>query len=596
MTLIARLTAALDSPPGPLRGDWDFESGVDRAETLTPAAVLIPVIDRPEPTVLLTRRTDTMRRHAGQIAFPGGRADPEDSGPVATALREAEEEVALPPVRVRVIGISDTYETGTGYSITPVVGIVPPDLPLVPHEIEGRGIVRGAAGAPSRSGQSSSARGRLPRQAPALFRDPVRRARDLGRDRRNHRQPRAAGRGVSMLASQDWLSTDGARAVFAALDTAGSSSRLVGGAVRDALLGLEVSDIDIATRLSPEETSARLAAAGIKVVPTGIAHGTVTAVTPDGVFEVTTLRRDVATDGRHAVVAYTDDWAEDAARRDFTINALYANPLTGEVFDEVGGLDDLAARRVRFIGDPLKRIAEDHLRILRFFRFHARFGAGSPEVEGVAACSARSRDLMALSRERIRDELLKLLCVADPVPTIAVMVERGILSPVLPEAANVGALAQLVAVEHGLNLPCVALRRLAALMPGDEVLLEGLGTRLRLSNAERKRLTAMAGPPADVPADLRPLAFETSVETAIDRAALAAAAPNDIAAPLRTLDGWTPPRLPVSGRDLITLGVPQGPAVSKALQQLTKLWVSQGFPADRQTVLDLAQGSVVPIR
>ena len=401
---------------------------------------------------------------------------------------------------------------------------------------------------------------------------------------------------MSALREQAWLTSDGARAVFAALDAAAGSSRLVGGAVRDALLGLPVSDIDIATRLSPDDASARLAAAGIKVVPTGIAHGTITAVTPDGVFEVTTLRRDVATDGRHAVVAYTDDWAEDAARRDFTINALYANPLTGEIFDEVGGLDDLVARRVRFIGDPLQRIAEDHLRILRFFRFHARFGAGPPEIEGLAACAARARDLMALSRERIRDELLKLLCVADPVPTARVMVDRGILAPVLPEATDIIALGRLVAVEHGLNLACVALRRLAALMPADVALLDGMGARLRLSNADRKRLAAMAERLGTVPTDLRPLAFETSIDTAIDRAALAAAEPHDIAQPLRTLDGWTPPRLPVSGRDLIALGVPEGPEVSKALQDVQKLWVAAGFPEDRQAVIDLAQGSVVPIR
>lgn len=202
-------------------------------------------------------------------------------------------------------------------------------------------------------------------------------------------------------------------------------TRFVGGCVRDALLGLPVSDIDLATRLRPEAAMERLKAAGIRAVPTGLAHGTVTAIVAGAPIEVTTLRRDVSTDGRRATVAFTDDWREDAARRDFTINALSADPASGEVFDYFGGEADLAARRVRFIGDPLTRIAEDHLRILRFFRFHARFGAGEPDADSLAACVARANDLMALSRERIADELSKLLALPDPAATAALMEARG---------------------------------------------------------------------------------------------------------------------------------------------------------------------------
>src|SRR5438445_5524465 len=213
-------------------------------------------------------------------------------------------------------------------------------------------------------------------------------------------------------------------------------TRYVGGAVRDDLLGLPVSDIDLATRIAPDEVIRRLEKARIKAVPTGIDHGTVTAVSDGQPVEITTLRRDVSTDGRRATVAFTDDWQEDAARRDFTINALSADPRTGELFDYFGGLADLDQRHIRFIGDPLQRIAEDHLRILRFFRFHARFGQGEPDLAALDACTARANDLMALSRERIADEVLKLLAVADPSATVGIMLDRGILKPVLPEIAG----------------------------------------------------------------------------------------------------------------------------------------------------------------
>jgi poly(A) polymerase len=349
--------------------------------------------------------------------------------------------------------------------------------------------------------------------------------------------------------------------------------RYVGGAVRDTLLGLPVSDLDVATSLLPDEVSRRVRAAGFKAVPTGIAHGTITAVLPSGPVEVTTLRRDVETDGRRATIAFTDDWREDAARRDFTINALSASPADGLIHDYFGGLDDVKAGLVRFIGDPLARIAEDHLRILRFFRFHARFGQGYPDDAGLAACAARANDLMALSRERIAQELIKLLAVDDPVPTITLMVKHGIFAPVLPEidADGVLRLRQLVAREGVRGGDPV--RRLAALLPPDPALADQVGARLKLSNAQRKRLASAAEPGEPGPA--RALAQAIGVEAARDRLLLRSADPTD---GLAALEGWAPPRLPIGGGDLVTLGLKAGPVVAATLQSIERQWVEEGFP------------------
>jgi poly(A) polymerase len=343
-------------------------------------------------------------------------------------------------------------------------------------------------------------------------------------------------------------------------------ARFVGGAVRDTLLGLDVSDIDVATRHPPERVIDLLQAARIKAVPTGIAHGTITAVTEGGPVEVTTLRRDVATDGRHATVAFTDDWREDAARRDFTINALSADPLTGEVFDYFGGLDDLAARRVRFIGEPLQRIAEDHLRILRFFRFLARFG-DAPDSQGLEACVARANDLMGLSRERIRDELLKLLVARNAVVITRLMVEGGILTPVLPEidVAGVERLAALAAIEPQPD----ALRRLVTLLP-DAAAVESVGARLKLSNHDRKRIASAAEPRGS--AHPRELGYRLGHTGAVDRMLLAGE-------PADALDGWVPPTLPVTGGTLVQLGLRKGPVVAATLRRIEDRWIAAGFPA-----------------
>ncbi|HEX8620755.1 MAG TPA: CCA tRNA nucleotidyltransferase, partial [Allosphingosinicella sp.] len=297
------------------------------------------------------------------------------------------------------------------------------------------------------------------------------------------------------LPTAQWQQREGMKPLLAALGAKAGATRYVGGCVRDTLLALPVSDVDLATRLTPEEVVARLGKARIKAVPTGIAHGTVTAVVGGKPVEVTTLRRDVATDGRRATIAYTDDWREDAARRDFTINALSADPASLEVHDYFGGEEDLAARRVRFIGDPLTRIAEDHLRILRFFRFYARFGRGDADGEALAACRARANDLMALSRERIADELTKLLGLPEPVDAVRLMVGHGILAPVLPEIGpgGVDRLARLVEREARAGVPPHPLRRLAALLPPDAEVAAAVGARLRLSNRAFRRLTAATG-------------------------------------------------------------------------------------------------------
>ena len=368
--------------------------------------------------------------------------------------------------------------------------------------------------------------------------------------------------------------------LLAALGADEGLTRYVGGAVRDELMHLPVSDLDLATRLKPDEVVERLEAAKIRPVPTGIDHGTVTAVSSGSPYEITTLRRDVSTDGRRATVAFTDDWEEDAARRDFTINALSADPKTGEVFDYFGGKDDLLARRVRFIGDPLERIAEDHLRILRFFRFHARFGLGEPDAEGLKACAQRANDLMALSRERIADELLKLLAVDDPSPTVAIMLDQEILRPVLPEIAGseVSRLTDLVMAERTAKIDGDPLRRLAALLPAEPALAERIAVRLKLSNKARKRLGCAASP--DVPDNARSLAYYVGIECAVDRLLLAGKTEAAVA-----IAQWHVPRLSVRGGQLIERGLPQGPGVAKTLQAIERRWVDAGFPRGQE--LDL---------
>ncbi|RYY24690.1 MAG: CCA tRNA nucleotidyltransferase [Sphingomonadales bacterium] len=343
--------------------------------------------------------------------------------------------------------------------------------------------------------------------------------------------------------------------------------RFVGGCVRDTLLGIPVSDVDLATSLPPETVVEYLKEAGITAVPTGIAHGTVTAVIASGPVEVTTLRRDVATDGRHATVAFTDDWREDAARRDFTMNALYADPNTREITDYFGGLADLEARHVRFIGDPFARIAEDHLRILRFFRFLARFG-DAPDEAALEACSIRANDLMALSRERIRDELLKLLVANDAVRVMRLMIERGILVPVL-NVPSADMLAHVAGREAEAGIAPDPIRRLAALLPADTV--ASVGARLKLSKIQRRRLEAAILP---VDGDVKALVYRAGQESALDRLLLS----NRPVSELVFAASWEAPPLPISGGAIVARGIKAGPEVARLLRAVEDRWVAEDFP------------------
>lgn len=380
------------------------------------------------------------------------------------------------------------------------------------------------------------------------------------------------------LPEVDWLRRPGMASLLDTLGGAAGQTRFVGGCVRDSLLGLDVSDIDLATRLKPDEVKARLAAAGIKAVPTGIAHGTITAVVAGAPVEVTTLRRDVATDGRRATIAFTDDWREDAARRDFTINALSADPATGAVFDYFGGERDLHDRRVRFIGDPLTRIAEDHLRILRFFRFHARFGQGEPDGESLAACARRANDLMALSRERIADELGKLLALPCPAPTCRLMQEQGVFTPVLPEidGAGVAALARLVRREERIQAAPEVPRRLAALLPRDVEVTRAVATRLRLPNAWRQRLELYAIPPLPG-ADARALAYHHGLDRAVSLLLLSVAEDEELERQASMLRAWAVPHFPLKGGELVARGLARGPVVAETLERVKRAWIEGGF-------------------
>lgn len=377
-------------------------------------------------------------------------------------------------------------------------------------------------------------------------------------------------------------------ALLAILDALGGSAmtRAVGGAVRDSLLGQPVSDVDLATRLVPEDVVARLAAAGLKSAPTGIAHGTVTAIAGGRGFEVTTLRRDVATDGRRATIAFTDDWAEDAARRDFTINALYADPQSGEIFDPVGGLADLDARRVLFIGDAAARIDEDHLRILRWFRFLGRFGIAAPDEATFETVAGRAAKLRGLSRERVADELMRILALPDPASVVRLMHKAGVLAEILPEAVNGGVdrLEALVRAEGAADVAGDAGRRLAALVAGDALAADKAAARLKLSNRLRKRLHVALSD--DAGRDARALAYRIGIEGATDRLLLAGEPER-----LADIDGWDVPRLPFSGGDLVALGVTAGPEVARLLRRLEDQWISEGFPTavDLRRWLDAGQ-------
>lgn len=384
---------------------------------------------------------------------------------------------------------------------------------------------------------------------------------------------------VTVLPEASWLQRAGLSALVAALGV--GQTRYVGGAVRDTLLGLPVKDIDMATPLEPAEVMRRLKAHGIQVVPTGIAHGTVTAVLAGGPVEITTLRHDVTTDGRRATVAFASDWQEDAARRDFTINALYADPATREVFDWFGGLEDLAARRVRFIGDAHQRIREDHLRILRYFRFQARFGSLPADPEAEQAVAELAATLKGLSRERVGMEMLNLLGLPDPAPTAARMAELGVLAEVLPEA-QVPALTALVAEETRQGVQPDAMRRLAALLPAEPPLAEAAASRFRLSSAQKKRLALAAGRSSET-GQARALAYRLGREAAIDRLLLNGAS-------LAPLNGWEVPVFPLNGGEIVARGIKAGPEVAAIRHAVEAAWIAAGF--DNAAIPALLQAEI----
>ena len=384
-----------------------------------------------------------------------------------------------------------------------------------------------------------------------------------------------------------WLRQGEVARLLAALDRDGEEARVVGGAVRNDLLGLAIDEIDLATTAVPEEVVRRVGAAGWKAVPTGIDHGTVTVVVDGKPFEVTTLRQDVETDGRHAKVAFGRDWRMDAQRRDFTINALSAT-ADGAVYDYVDGIADIAARRVRFIGEAKQRIAEDYLRILRFFRFHAWYGAGPPDAEGLHACIVARGGLDALSRERVRMELLKLLFAQHATATLAVMAECGILGPVLGGVPWLASFENLVKAEAAMGVAPDAVRRLGALAVRTCEDAERLTQRLRLANAEGDRLvalepwwrvTAAAGEKA-----ARALLYRLGPQSFTDQVLLAwSRAPEGAADPVwRALAGlpkkWTAPQFPLKSGDFTARGIAPGPALGKVLCAAEAAWIAADFP------------------
>jgi poly(A) polymerase len=385
-----------------------------------------------------------------------------------------------------------------------------------------------------------------------------------------------------------WMIDPPSRRLFAALGAAGIAARFVGGCVRNALIGQPVSDIDLAVDKPPDTVVRALEAAGIKTIPTGLKHGTVTAIADSHRFEVTTLRRDVETDGRRAVVAYTDDWLADAERRDFTFNALYADP-DGTLYDPFEGRADLAAGRVRFIGVPDQRIAEDRLRVLRFFRFHAWYGR--PPIDGPSfdACRRNAGTLGALSAERVAKELLRLLEAPRPADAVDAMIEAGALDRWLPEQAGTARLSALIAREAAVQEKPDALRRLAAILP-TSVDAVTIGKRLKLSTQETLRLEIVLArePALDLsggPRAWRAAIYRQGNGFYSDRLLLGVDGSGDWQAALALARRWTAPELPVNGADVLALGVKAGPRIGELLAAVEDWWIAGDFAADRAACL-----------
>jgi poly(A) polymerase len=404
-----------------------------------------------------------------------------------------------------------------------------------------------------------------------------------------------------------WMTAPETAAVMDALEAADGAdcARYVGGAVRNTLIGKPVSEVDIATRLTPDQVTAALQAAKLKAVPTGVEHGTVTAVSGGKPFEITTLRRDVATDGRRAVVAFTDDWAEDARRRDFTLNALYAH-RDGTLFDPTGhGIADCRAGRIVFVGEAEERVAEDYLRILRFFRFFAWYGSGPADAAALAACETLKGELKTLSAERISKELLKLMAADDPRAAVALMAKSGVLGEVLPAPIDLARFEGLVGIEDETLFETDPVLRLAALLPDDQVGAVQFAERLRLPNAERDRIAAALAPTPPLkswmsPREIRRTLYRVGPQVFRDRAKLAwARAERTATTPqwrgmIALGEGWSPPPFPLTGEDVIAAGVPKGPMVGQVLREVEDWWIDHDFIDDQMSTIEklksVAQG------
>ena len=403
----------------------------------------------------------------------------------------------------------------------------------------------------------------------------------------------------------DWFRDPGLQRVMTLLNRDEGEARIVGGAVRNALMDMPVADVDIATTLLPEVVMERAATAGIKAVPTGIEHGTVTLALAGRPYEVTTLRADVETDGRRAKVAFGTDWQIDAERRDLTINALYVD-VDGEVIDPVGGLPDIEGGVVRFIGDAGERIAEDYLRILRFFRFFAWYGSGRPEADGLKACAAARDKLSALSAERVWTELKKLLSAPDPGRALLWMRQTGVLTAILPETEKWGidSVPAIIQMEKAFRWPPDPLLRLSGMLPPEHDRVQHLAARLKMSRAETGRLTQWTKAPA-VSYDMTDAAFDrllysNDVQGLVDRLKLLLASARsraitdtkamvEAAGYSRLVEhatNWKRPSFPIGGKDLIAAGVETGPAVGEARRRLEKEWIDSNFKLDREALLD----------
>lgn len=391
---------------------------------------------------------------------------------------------------------------------------------------------------------------------------------------------------MTSIKGADWLAAPQTLAVMAALEAArANGSRFVGGCVRNTLMGKAVDDVDIATQLEPDAVVAALDAAGIRAIPTGIEHGTITAVVSSKPFEITTLRRDVETDGRRAVVAFTEDWAEDAARRDFRLNAIYAE-ADGTLHDPAGGIPDAETGRVIFIGDADTRLREDYLRIMRFFRFNAWYGAGIDE-DGLAACARQKDGLSQIAAERVWKELHKLLAAPDPAEAVMAMEASGVLAAVLPEAENADGLHDLRLSEMLARVTPDPVLRLMSLIPRTAPAIMAVSKRLRLSNAEANRLTMWAADNLpDVTTlngrELRKALYWHGKQAVTDRALTSGKDVRDL---VHAVLAWRRPEFPVGGDDALAAGL-KGAEIGQALRALEEWWMDQDFQPEREALLE----------